>query len=305
MSRCFYCGAEYGEVCRPFCTVDDVGVVGTADLVPVEGGRYAVKHCGRCQGGGRDQADLILATPCRCLVDRITYLDLRAEEHLEKANRALAAGGAPRRAARHTVLARRWKLLALAAALRGLRVDAYADAHKNLVLAKTSHGTVQICLPIDLHSATLITRTDGTLWHLKNPAGMDEARIVAWHLRWQVPELASPRGQLCWTVAVTAKPGQPWRRPEVLGVFPRGPLATSTCQHTGAAPMKPCCPGWKASRLARHLDTLASAVVIGAFPVPSDTPQAPATFEHAARQAILNTANLVASGDLAICNLCG
>ncbi|WP_037719327.1 hypothetical protein [Streptomyces sp. AA4] len=277
-TRSCTCGAEPGEPCDSLCD-EVVNDFSAADLVPVADAHrtYAVKHCPRCLGRGRDRTEPDPDKFCRCVLDWIDVLDLRADELLDSADDAYDEGGLIEHV-RVTKLAVRWRTLGLAAALRETGHNARADVLTGTVRVTTVFGAVRIAITA---SGLRVKRTDGTEWDCYDGR---KSRPLAMTARSVIPELAARSGTMLWIATATAKPGYAYRRPEVLGVDPSGEADRSRCRHTATAPVGDCCSEARAKRAAQRLDIPGARVVVGAFPVPADALQSRSRREHAAQK---------------------
>lgn len=174
---CGECGASEGEACDFWCTWADPGAVTVADLVATGNHAYAVRHCQRCQGDGRDLTDAE-RPQCRCVRDLIDYFDLRVSD-LHERLRDLSEDADSERE-RLADQQRRWSALALAFALRELDLTAFVGAQGTVTLWTTS-GSVHIAVPAVGFVA--IDFNDGTHLTWTVPPVQDDPRAVAWAIQ--------------------------------------------------------------------------------------------------------------------------
>lgn len=187
------CAAEPGEECGPFCTHGDAGSPSRGDLVAVVPGSFAVRTCPRCAGTGEDRTSPN-AAECRCQVDSLEALELRAADLAERASKQH-----PDQARRSNALARRCLAHALVAALREQGVIAHVRRSR-LVTVETPRGPLCVSVDPTAPGRATIRRTDRTRWRLRTPTA---ARPLAAQLGLVVPELTHPSGP--WVVIPPAR----------------------------------------------------------------------------------------------------
>lgn len=285
------CMSEPGEACSPWCTHGEPDPApGHEDLVPVDSGEFAVRHCPRCNGSGKDAASPA-REDCRCRVEAMRELEMHAGALYRQAR---SQDG--EQAARTLAKARRLDAEALITALTELDVAARVDldsAPAYCVAIDTKFGRILAGLDHDAHRV-LVRRVDGTQWSLR--ALLGSVRSVAWTLRDQVPELAREGDRLDWVVAI-----MPTIAPHAAVVYvgrdcPTGPSCPGCSQGDAV------CPGlythmWDARK---QYDGHPVIAVFGALPMPADSPRGNVKAWVATDEAIRPLAQLIWSGDLII-----
>ncbi|SHG74977.1 hypothetical protein [Streptoalloteichus hindustanus] len=138
------CDAQPGQPCSPFRAHGDAQPVSRAQLRRVRAGGYAVRTCPRCQGSGHDPCDPT-RSPCRCAVDGVEALNLRA---LDLIHRILRAPD-PEEETRLRTQAHRCLAHAVAAALRAHGVSALVRSYGPtgyVLRLDTPHGPVTVAV---------------------------------------------------------------------------------------------------------------------------------------------------------------
>ncbi|WP_018685346.1 hypothetical protein [Actinokineospora enzanensis] len=285
------CSAEPGEACGSFCTHGEPNPApGHEDLVPVEPGAYAVRHCPRCSGSGKDSASPDRAN-CRCRVDVLDELQMRAGKLYRQAQTEGEDD-----AARTLAEVRRLDAEALVAALTELGVSARVHLGSSPVYAvviDTKFGRIFAGLDPDDDRRVLVQRVDATQWSMRV---LGDVRTIAWTLRNQVPELAREGDRLDWVVAI-----MPVFAPDAVVCFVgRETPADQPCPFCSLGSV--VCPGlrshmWEVRNQYRGAPVTA---IFGAFPVPADTPTGNAEAAQALDDAIRPLAHMVWRGALDI-----
>lgn len=285
------CMAKPDEACESFCTHGEPDPApGHEDLVPVDSGMFAVRHCPRCSGSGKDTASPNRAN-CRCRVDALRELEMHAgalywqarDQDDEQAARTLAE-------------ARRLDAEALVTALTELDVSAGVHLESEpiyCVAIETTFGRILVGFDHDDHRV-LIRRVDGTQWSLR--ALLGSVRSVAWTLRDSVPELARDGDRLDWVVAI-----MPRNATEAAVVFVgRDCPIGQSCPDCSRGSL--VCSGlrthlWDARNQYRNSPV---TTVFAALPMPADAPRGNVEAWRAIDEAIRPLVHLVWHGDLII-----
>jgi hypothetical protein len=285
------CSAEAGEACGSFCTHGEPNPApGHEDLMPVDSGAFAVRHCPRCSGSGKDAASPDQAD-CRCRVDALHELEMRAGKLYRQAQ-----DQDDEQAARTLAEVRRLDAEALVTALAELNVSArvhLGSAPVYAVVIDTKFGRIFAGLDLDDNRRVLVQRVDATQWELRV---LGDVRTIAWTLRHRVPELAHDGDRLHWVVAVMPR----FTTDAAVCFVGRELPAGQPCPSCGLGSV--VCPGlrahmWEARNQYRDSPVTA---VFGAIPMPADAPIGNAEAARAIDQAIRPLVHLVWRGDLVI-----
>ncbi|CAL9677551.1 hypothetical protein SUDANB95_07876 (plasmid) [Actinosynnema sp. ALI-1.44] len=153
-----------------------------------------MRTCPRCTGTGKDRTSPD-AAECRCQVDSLEALELRAADLAERASKQQH----PDEARRSNALARRCLAHALVAALREQGVTAHIRPSR-LVTLETPRGPLRVSVGPAAPGQATIRRTDGTRWRLRTRTA---ARPLAAQLGLVVPESTHPAGP--WVVIPPAR----------------------------------------------------------------------------------------------------
>jgi hypothetical protein len=146
---------------------------------------------------------------------------------------------------------------------------AYVKSPENQVYAIGLIGSVRIAV---VAHELVITRRDDTVWRWHQRDSRRDARDMAVALKAVVPELAESdvNSRWVWVIATVAKPGEPLPGTEVVNTLPL--------------------PGYVARTIVDHMRTDERQIILGAFPIPADTPSHGEQFTKAIHDAIKHAA---------------
>ncbi len=275
----------------------DGGAPARADLVRVARSQFAVTNCQCCAGTGKDPVTPLDTGNCRCVVDSLGALELRADE-LQTRARDIAATD-PQAAHSLGLLAQRCSSAALAAALRDRLVPAGVLDHSlagPVVAVITRFGILVMRQQPD-QAQVLVRRTDSTDWLLSTDG---TARGAAATVGSTVPELAHEGHHLLWLVAQTTTTDSE-RRFTVLWAG-MAPTPGHTCHHCAATHISGRCPSLRIHmmRAAENSQRPPVITVFGAFPVTEDVAPGHVIPDDVIDEAIATTVRLIRDGRLTI-----
>jgi len=291
------CDADPGELSGAFWAVGDAGVPSRGDLVRVARSLFAVKDCPRCGGTGKNAAASHDTGACRCLVDSLGALELRADELHERA-REIATSD-PQMAQGLWLLAQRCDSAALAAALRERLLPAGVLDHSvagPVAVVITRFGIVVLRHQRG-QSQVLVRRTDGTDWLLSTDGS---ARGAAAAVGSTVPELAHEGSHLLWLVAQVTVGDS---RPRFTVVWASlAPVPGQPCRHCAATHIADRCPSLRIHmmRAVERSQRPPTITVFGAFPVATDVAPGHVIPDEVIDEAVATTVRLIQDGRLTI-----
>lgn len=284
------CMAKPGQPCDSFCTHGEPDPApGHEHLVPVDSGMFAVRHCPRCSGSGKDAASPN-QMDCRCRVDALCELEMRAGALCWQAKDQDAV-----QAALTLAEARRLEAEALVTALAEVGVPARVHLGRAPVYSvaiDTKFGRVFAGFDHD-DRRVRVQRVDATQWSLRV---LGDVRTVARTLRDRVPELASDGDRLDWVVAV-----MPRHTTDAAVVFVGRDCPTGqSCPACSRGSL--VCPGLRTHMWDARNERVDSPVTIvfAALPMPADAPRGNVEAWRAIDEAIRPLVHLVWRGDLII-----